>query len=77
MMGTSSLVYIFNNEVGIGSRLHVVDGDFNIMLLTSSSDIISKLDSETDESACVSGTLFTWKLFMEIDWTLFYAAKAS
>ena len=68
MMGTSSLVYIFNNEVGIGSRLHVVDGDFNIMLFTSSSDIKSKLDSETDESACVSsGTLFTWELFMEID----------
>jgi hypothetical protein len=46
-MGRSSFIHFLSSHVGMGSRLHVVDGAFMIMSLTESSD--AKRNSESEE----------------------------
>ena len=45
MIGTSSSAHFLRSHVGIGSRLHDVEGDFIIISQTESSDIAAKLEN--------------------------------
>ena len=47
MIGSNSFIHFLSNHVGMGSRLQVEEGDFIMISLTASLDIVA--NSENDE----------------------------
>ena len=76
MIGNSSLRHFLSNHVGMGSRLHEVDGDFIIISLTQSSETGKNDENdELHESAIDTETSVFAELFRTVLMLLIFSAK--
>ena len=76
MIGNSSFRHFLSNHVGIGSRLHEVDGDFTIISLTQSSETGKNDENdELRESVIDTETSVFEELFRTVLMLLIFSAK--
>ena len=70
MTGTSSSTHFLSSQMGIGSRSHDVDGDFMIISLTASSDIVDKSENVAHKTTMkfedIAGRFFLFKCYRSL-----------